>query len=146
MGTSRSEPQRPRRDLAFRPMLRQRCRPDVVHRAGPRRRCVCKEAEGRKRQNETTRATRDGLARRARHQLVSLFRQLRRDTGRFIYERLSEFAHAVAASATVKLIKWADCRASRWLGMRGLVASSVGQDAVGMAGVDGVGVGMACTP
>ncbi len=41
---------------------------------------------------------------------LSNFGQLRRNTDRFIHQRLAQFALAVAAIPTVKLIKWAD----RW--------------------------------
>ena len=41
---------------------------------------------------------------------LSNFGQLRRNTDRYIHQRLAQFALAVAAILTVKLIKWAD----RW--------------------------------
>jgi len=41
---------------------------------------------------------------------LSNFGQLRRNTDRYIHQRLAQFALAVTAIITVKLIKWAD----RW--------------------------------
>jgi len=41
---------------------------------------------------------------------LSNFGQLRRNTDRFIHQRLAQFALAVVCIITVKLIKWAD----RW--------------------------------
>jgi hypothetical protein len=41
---------------------------------------------------------------------LSNFGQLRRNTDRFIHQRLAQFALAVAIIITIKLIKWAD----RW--------------------------------
>ncbi len=41
---------------------------------------------------------------------LSNFGQLRRNTDRFIHQRLAQFALAIALIITIKLIKWAD----RW--------------------------------